>query len=119
MNYKNIGAAILMAPLDWLLRQFRGAPIANRAAIGGAMAMPLSPGVRPMQTRHAHKLPLRAKAAGSLRRQVGAPLRVVRVVEADQASMLAGRIMMSGRLADVCAELDRMVEREAGMQASG
>jgi hypothetical protein len=44
-------------------------------------------------------------------------LRVVRIVESGQASALAGRILMSGRMADVCAELDRMVEREAAMQA--
>lgn len=44
------------------------------------------------------------------------PLRVIRIVESGQASALAGRILMSGRMADVCAELDRMVEREAAMQ---
>jgi hypothetical protein len=47
-----------------------------------------------------------------------APLRVVRIVEAGQASALAGRILMSGRMADVCAELDRMVERETALQPS-
>ena len=40
------------------------------------------------------------------------PLRVVRVVENGQAPLQCGRLMISGRMADVCAELDRMVERE-------
>lgn len=36
------------------------------------------------------------------------PLRVLRVVEAGQASSHAGRLVISGRMADVCAELDRL-----------
>jgi len=44
------------------------------------------------------------------------PLRVIRVVEVGQPSALTGRMLMSGRMADVCAELDRMVEREAAMR---
>lgn len=40
------------------------------------------------------------------------PLRVLRLVEAGQAPGTAGRLRMSGRLADVCAELDRMVSEE-------
>jgi hypothetical protein len=59
----------------------------------------------------------RAATSTRTRRVVRTPLRVVRIVESDQASALAGRILMSGRMADVCAELDRMVEREAAMQA--
>ncbi|WP_036596587.1 hypothetical protein [Ottowia thiooxydans] len=40
------------------------------------------------------------------------PLRVMRLVEAGQAPGTAGRLRLSGRLADVCAELDRMAEAE-------
>ena len=40
------------------------------------------------------------------------PLRVLRLVEAGQAPGTAGRLRMSGRLADVCAELDRMASEE-------
>ena len=46
-----------------------------------------------------------------------AMLRVVRIVETDQASVSSGRILMCGRMADVCAELDRMVDREAALLA--
>lgn len=41
------------------------------------------------------------------------PLRVVRVVEAGQARTSVGRMVISGRMADVCAELDRLAAREA------
>ncbi|MBA2675154.1 hypothetical protein [Ramlibacter sp.] len=41
------------------------------------------------------------------------PLRVVRVFEGPQPRAAAGRMVISGRLADVCAELDRMAAVEA------
>jgi hypothetical protein len=41
------------------------------------------------------------------------PVRVLRVVEAGQARTCVGRMVISGRMADVCAELDRLVAREA------
>ena len=40
------------------------------------------------------------------------PLRVVRVVEGS-ASPSAGRMVISGRMADVCAELERLAALEA------
>ncbi len=53
--------------------------------------------------------PLRASRLGQNRR----PLRVVRVVDADQTRKSTGRIVISGCMADVCAELDRMVQKES------
>ena len=42
------------------------------------------------------------------------PLRVGRVAEDGHASpSSAGRMVMSGRMADICAELDRLVHLEA------
>lgn len=41
------------------------------------------------------------------------PLRVVRVVEPSASRAVAGRMVISGRLADVCAELDRLAAAEA------
>lgn len=40
------------------------------------------------------------------------PLRVVRVVEGSRAAG-AGRMFMSGRMADICAELERLAALEA------
>jgi hypothetical protein len=41
------------------------------------------------------------------------PLRVVRVLEPSAPRAVAGRMVISGRLADVCAELDRLAALEA------
>jgi hypothetical protein len=39
-------------------------------------------------------------------------LRVLRVVDAGHAPSTAGRMVISGRMADVCAELDRLAALE-------
>jgi len=41
------------------------------------------------------------------------PLRVVRTIERQQPGCRTGRVVISGRMADVCAELDRLAEIEA------
>ena len=41
------------------------------------------------------------------------PLRVVRILDAGLAPQGPGRMVISGRMADVCAELDRLASREA------
>jgi hypothetical protein len=41
------------------------------------------------------------------------PLRIVRVVETGQPRSAVGRMVISGRMADVCAELDRLAACEA------
>jgi hypothetical protein len=41
------------------------------------------------------------------------PLRIVRTVDAQQRGRDHGRLVLSGRLADVCAELDRLAAIEA------
>ena len=43
------------------------------------------------------------------------PLRVLRVVDSNMPRSSTGRLVISGRMADVCAELDRLVEREAAL----
>jgi hypothetical protein len=42
-------------------------------------------------------------------------LRVVRVVETGQTRASVGRMVISGRMADVCAELDRLAACEAAL----
>ena len=44
-------------------------------------------------------------------------LRVVHVHESGQSAAGAGRMVISGRMADVCAELDRLVAMEARHRA--
>lgn len=59
---------------------------------------------------HAHSTRATGQNASMLQ-----PLRVIRVVEAGQARSSSGRMVISGRMADVCAELDRLVAREAAL----
>ena len=44
-------------------------------------------------------------------------LRVVRIAEFGDSAQTAGRMVISGRMADVCAELDRLVALEAQNKA--
>jgi hypothetical protein len=40
---------------------------------------------------------------------------VVRLLEAGQTPAQVGRMVISGRMSDVCAELDRLAAREAAL----
>lgn len=107
-------SAILPARWAHLLRGLRASRgTAHRTTDVPACARP---DVTPAQTART-AAPLRRPAAPSTARQGRSLLRVVRILDPGQASACAGRILMSGRMADVCAELDRMVEREAALQA--
>jgi hypothetical protein len=59
------------------------------------------------------RLPARQCNAGGRGRPATRPLRVVRVMEAGQSRTQVGRMVISGRMADVCAELDRLAACEA------
>ena len=45
--------------------------------------------------------------------QPAKPLRIVRMVDGQQPGRTTGRMVISGRMADVCAELDRLAALEA------
>ena len=74
------------------------------------------PAPQPAAVRAAVR-PLRAPARVTRRPMavpcVTKPLRVVRVLEPSAPRAGAGRMVISGRLADVCAELDRLAAQEA------
>ena len=57
------------------------------------------------------------RAAGGKPTAVSKPLRVVRVLDAQRTTSGAGRVVISGRMADVCAELDRLAALEAADDA--
>lgn len=83
--------------------------------------------VQPLPLMREHALPGQALTgcAASLRQSHQAalanrhlaakvmPLRVLHVVDSNLPRSSTGRLVISGRMADVCAELDRLVEREA------
>jgi len=81
----------------------------DSSATHGAVCLPTqrshtSPAPFPFQTR---TLPNRTAPTK--------PLRVLRVMEPGQQRASVGRMVISGRMADVCAELDRLAAREATM----
>ena len=94
----------LVAPLHELLGQW-GRTLLGRKAPAGNLPPALSgvaarcAAVRAVPPGHGHRRPSR-------------PLRVVRVAEPSRAPASAGRMVISGRMADVCAELDRLAALE-------
>lgn len=57
----------------------------------------------------------RVRPTAHARTRSNRPLRVIRVLETGQTSAYGGKMIISGRMADVCAELERMAEREAAL----
>lgn len=97
----------LFTPLHDLLAWFLS-PVQPHRPGPAAMAAPSVAAVR----MAAPKGMATAKAAACVRR-VQRPLRVVRVMDKDGLrSASGGRLVISGRMADVCAELDRLAALE-------
>jgi hypothetical protein len=92
----------LLAPLQgllgWVLPTRRR--VAPRVARSGGLHS---------QAGRGHVAWAPARPHGALAR----PLRVLRVVDACHGPASAGRMVISGRMADVCAELDRLAALEA------
>jgi len=89
--------------MDWLAQPSTSTQAATRAAHAPW---------RPAAARTgAHA---QAHGRADLRRPANRPLRVVRVMETRVSPLSGGgRMVISGRMADVCAELDRLVALEA------
>jgi hypothetical protein len=69
---------------------------------------------RPFQPAPVRAEAARAAPATGAHSRAMRPLRVVRVAEPWCVPAGAGRMVISGRMADVCAELDRLAALEAG-----
>ena len=96
----------LLAPLHSLMGWFAPAP--RRAAMP-ALHSTARPAVRPAISRACSP---RSAAPAIRHEKPRRPLRIVRVMESANVAG-AGRMFMSGRMADVCAELDRLAALEA------
>ena len=93
---------------------FQPAPRKRSAHARLEQPTPRQPATTPAPCRHIAALP--ARLAPACAPQLRAmPLRVRHVVEVGQARAQSGRLVISGRMADVCAELDRLAEREAAL----
>lgn len=65
-----------------------------------------------LEQHPAQAIHLGANSAQESRLSKQLALRVLRVAEHGEAPNCAGRMVISGRMADVCAELDRLAELE-------
>ena len=102
MGITLLSMGALLAPLHGLMGWFAPAP--RRAAVPA-----LRTAARPALSRVCAPRPVAAVIRHERPRR---PLRIVRVMENANAAG-AGRMFMSGRMADVCAELDRLAALEA------
>jgi hypothetical protein len=82
--------------------------------MGWFASRPHSASVQPVRPRPAAAPVACVRPAAS--RRPHRPLRVVRVMDAPASRAGAGRMFISGRMADVCAELDRLAALEAAAQ---
>ena len=94
----------LFAPLQQFIGWLAAAPMRNRPA--GRVAQAPSLNCADGRGRAAWR------PAGRSAQPTCRPLRVVRVVDACHLPASAGRMVISGRMADVCAELDRLAALE-------
>lgn len=117
----------LMAPLQgfyrWLTNGLASGVASGRAASSSTAVLPMQrtslrrfdsrlPGVvnRAVANRFVANPAVANRVAARTTTQVAPALRVVRVMETKQLRTSAGRMVISGRMADVCAELDRLTQ---------
>ncbi len=98
------------APLQGLWRWFRPAATQGRPTNSGVHQRTRKDAVHSISKElHLPIIQPRHTSNIATRR----PLRVLRVMEAGQPPAAVGRMVISGRMADVCAELDRLAACES------
>ena len=115
MSTTLLAAFGILAPMHVFLRRFTSAKVPAARLNSLRLNAPLSypPDELLSKPMAEPAFCARARVNTRSRSRANPPLRVIRVVESGQAPAHGGRMMISGRMADVCAELDRMAEREA------
>jgi hypothetical protein len=109
MNFAFFANPVLVAPLRGLVRWLTST---RSPAIRPSVVSIQSMSATAPELIAARAISTRVECQNVLAKK---PLRVVRVLEAGQAQSCVGRMVISGRMADVCAELDRLVAREAAL----
>lgn len=112
MNFALFDKPGVLAPLHDLMSWLVPTPLAsvdkpassNTSTIGFKFHRPVNSVYRPA-----------TDAKPTLRASAHKPLRIVRILEADHAPANVGRMVISGRMSDVCAELDRLAARESAL----
>jgi hypothetical protein len=93
---------------------FQGFSALQRLTTGAAQTPSQRP-ARALRMVHptAARPPINARPVSSICAPRPSALRVVRVCDNHSTPGDVGRLVISGRMADVCAELDRLAAREA------
>ena len=117
---------VLLAPLQALAAWWSPSPAASKTPLATASPIPAfrraSPARYPAFPRStapvgrshpAQKACQTARTTATTRR-----LKIVREFDAGVSPSCAGRMVISGRMADVCAELDRMAQKESSFHAA-
>lgn len=103
MGIALLAIADLFTPLHSLATRWMPARGARRAASAGLRYVAVRPACGARSGGGALPAPVRPQRV----------VRVVRIVERGQLAHAEGRVVISGRMADVCAELDRLAAIEA------
>jgi len=101
----------LLTPLQSLANRW----ISSRRGFPGPARRSLCPVNLHDDLRYVQVRPGNASASQA---RAARPLRVVRVKDAD-APLATGRLLLSGRMDEVCAELDRLAALEAAQSLDG
>lgn len=103
MGIALLAIADLFTPLQSLASRWMPARDARRKASAGLRYVAVRPACGARNGTAALPAPARSRGV----------VRVVRIVERGQSTETEGRVVISGRMADVCAELDRLAALEA------
>lgn len=108
MGIALLAIADLFTPLQSLASRWMPARDARRRASAGLRYVAVRPACGARDGTNAVPAPARPQGV----------VRVVRIVERGQSEETEGRVVISGRMADVCAELDRLAALEAAGAAT-
>ena len=112
MNIAFFAVPDLLAPLQLLVRRLK-ADVARRMLGGATLTSGLPARGMALAATAKPSMRMAAPHAQAIVVQRQRPLRVVHVMDGGPARVSTGRMRISGRMADVCAELDRLAAREA------
>jgi hypothetical protein len=105
MSYATLAVPGVMSPLQSLWRWFAPAKRQGRPASSELEQRDDDIAIASLSiTTHRARIEVKNLCRAPTHR----PLRIVRIMEVGQAPANVGRMVISGRMADVCAELDRL-----------
>lgn len=112
MNISHFSAPQVLEPFHGLWRWLSDPPASPTELVNDAINLRYSFTATPPLASKSHPRQTTSVPAAMATRK---PLRIIRVLEENHLPANVGRMVISGRMADVCAELDRLADREAAL----